>query len=363
MSKKPSSRRPTQYDVARLAGVSQATVSQVLNNPTANAFPEETRRRIFHAMEIVGYEPNVLARSLRIGETHMLGVIFPDSANPFFAEVGRHIENMAFDQGYSVILCNTEGNLERERYYADLLSRKQVDGIIFVAGGNQADCLYLLLERNMPVVVVDRDLPDCAVDAVLLDNFYGGSLAAQYLFDLGHRRVGCITGPSNVNPSAERVAGFRSILGEHGLAIEEGWIKQGDFQLESGWRRAHEILGAPDRPSAIFACNDLIAVGVLRAAAELKLRVPGDLSLVGFDNIELASYTAPPLTTIAQPTIEIGTKSVTMLIERIKNREREPRRELLASSLVVRSSTAPIEGGGIDQVERKNMDQNLLITH
>jgi LacI family transcriptional regulator len=345
VSRKPASRRPTQYDVARLAGVSQAAVSQVVNHPTSVSIAADTRQRILRAMEMIGYAPNTLARSLRMGQTLMLGLIFPDSANPFFAEVGRQMEETAFELGYSVILCNTGGSPEKERFYTESLARKQVDGIIFVAGGSQADCLHMLLEWGMPVVVVDRDLPECAVDAVLLDNYAGGMAVAAHLIDLGHRSFGCITGPSEVNPSAERVAGFKNALRAHALGIEPRWIKPGDFRLESGWRRAMELLAAPLRPTAIFACNDLMAVGVLRAAAELRLKVPGDLSVVGFDNIELASYTAPPLTTVAQPREEIGARAVNMLIDRIKEREREPRRELLKAVLIARGSSAPPEGG------------------
>jgi LacI family transcriptional regulator len=344
MSKTSSGRRPTQYDVAKLAGVSQAAVSKVLNNPTAASFPEETRQRIFKAVDTVGYQPNVLARSLRMGKTQMLGLIFPDSANPFFAEIGRHIESLAYNLGYSVILCNTGGSPERERFYADTLARKQVDGIIFVAGGNRSDNLLLLSEHGIPVVVVDRDLSNCAVDTVLLDNFSGGVKATRHLLELGHQKVGCITGPSNVNPSAERASGFKAALQERGLPADEEMIRQGDFQLESGWKRAFEILERQEPPTAIFACNDLMAVGALRAAAELKLSVPEDLSIVGFDNIDLASYSTPPLTTIAQPTSEIGIRAVTMLVERIKDREREPRCELLEAVLIVRGSSARIGG-------------------
>lgn len=355
MSKKFSGRRPTQYDVARLAGVSQASVSKVLNDSVPTSIPVETRQRILHAVETVGYQPNVLARSLRMGKTHMLGLIFPDSANPFFAEIGRHIENLAYDQGYSLILCNTGGSPQRELFYAENLSRKQVDGIIFVAGGNQADSLALLSEHGIPVVVVDRDLSDCVVDTVLLDNFSGGYLAARHLLELGHQKIGCITGPSYVNPSAERVSGFKAALFESGLQADDRNIRQGDFQLESGWKRVYELLDKPERPTAIFACNDLMAVGALRAAAELKLSVPGELSIVGFDNIELASYSTPPLTTIAQPTRKIGIRAVTMLVERIKDHDREPRRERLDATLIIRCSSARLEGGELRNIESKQI--------
>ncbi len=337
-----SRRRPTQYDVARLAGVSQVAVSKVLNNSPSIYLPEETRRRILRAMDTVGYKPNVLARSLRMGKTHTLGLILPDSSNPFFAEIGKHIEARAFSLGYSLIICNTEGDPAREQFYSEVLYCKQVDGIIFVSSGNQPDCLRSLLDYGLPLVVVDRELPGCVVDVVMLDNFQGGYLAAQHLISLGHRKIACITGPSNVNPSSERVSGFKTALEENGIGFNHGRLRQADLRMESGWRLAYDLFNQPDPPTAIFACNDLMALGVLRAAAESGLRVPHDLSVVGFDNIALSSYTTPPLTTIAQPTDQISMRTIDLLMERIKSKEKDPARELLPAALIVRASSAAV---------------------
>jgi LacI family transcriptional regulator len=327
---------PNIQEVAARAGVSSTTVSHVVNNTRFVA--EHTRARVQAAMDELGYRPNALARSLRRGQTHTIGLILPDSANPFFAEVGRGIESAAFDLGYSVILCNTEGDLDKEHLYMDVLSNKQVDGIIFVAAGERTDSLRALLRRKLPVVVVDRNLTGVEVDAVLTDNRQGGYLATRHLIELGHRRIGCIAGPSHLTPSADRVTGYRTAMTEAGLPTEDGLIVRGDFHPESGRTAALALLSRSDPPTAIFACNDLMAVGTLRAAAETGRSVPVDVAIVGFDDIELASYTFPPLTTVAQPKLEMGRMALQLLIEHMRDKSRPTDREVLPTKLVVRGS-------------------------
>jgi LacI family transcriptional regulator len=337
-------RRPTQEDVARLAGVSRATVSYVINNRTDGnvRISEETRCRVLEAVEELGYRPNVLARSLRQGQTHTIGMIVPDNTNPFFAEVARGVEDTSFEQGYSVILCNSDSDLDKELLYTNVLAEKRVDGILFVAVGMSAERICVLQERRMPVVVVDRDLPDVAVDSVMTANERGGWLATRHLIELGHRRIGCIAGPSDVTPSAERVTGYRQALREAALPVEEGLIMRGDFQYESGYQAARQLLSMDDPPTAVFACNDLMAIGTISAAVELGRQVPADLSVVGFDDVPLASFANPALTTVVQPKYEIGVVAATMLLERMQDPDRPPQRKMLDTELVVRQSTAPI---------------------
>ena len=339
MLPKSSNRRPTQNDVAMSAGVSQATVSLVLNNVSKTTIPEETRQRVLKAIDELGYRPNTLASSLRLGKTQTLGLILPDSANPFFAEVSRSIEAAAFEQDYNLILCNTEGNIEKERIYVDVLCNRQVDGIIFVAVGDQADSLLRVLCKNVPVVMIDRDLPGLEVDAVLTDNRQGGYLATQHLIQLGHRRIGCIAGPSSVTPSARRGEGYLAALAEHEIPADEEFLMRGDFHPHSGWEATRTMLALQEPPTAIFACNDLMAIGAVRAITEAGMRVPEDISLVGFDNIELVSYTNPPLTTVAQPIQETGQMAVNFLVERIREPSLNFRRVILPTSLIVRNSS------------------------
>ena len=323
-------------EVADRAGVSTTTVSHVINN--TRFVSEDVRRRVQAAMDELGYWPNALARSLRRGETHTIGLVLPDSANPFFAEVGHAVEAAAFAAGYSVLLCNTEGDCAKEQSYLDVLAEKHVDGVILIAAG---DCLGSLpaLSLRLPVAVVDRDLPDIQLDAVLADNRQGGFLATQHLYALGHRRIACITGPSHLTPSAERVIGYREALAAAGLPVAEDLILRGDFHPESGRRGAHALFALPDPPTAIFACNDLLAIGVLRAAAETGRRIPDEMAVVGFDDIEIASYVFPQLTTISQPKLEMGRRAVLRLLERMTDKTRSPRRDVFAPTLVVRESS------------------------
>jgi LacI family transcriptional regulator len=265
-------------------------------------------------------------------------MMVPDSANPFFAEVARGIEDTSFEQEYSVILCNSDGDMEKEQFYINVLVEKRVDGIIFVAAGGSAQHIRNLLERDMPLVVVDREIADVEVDSVLTDNLQGGYLATKHLIELGHRRIGCITGPSDLTPSAERVIGYKRALMERNLAVNENLILKGDFQYESGYQAVREFLAMDEPPTAVFACNDLMAVGAISGVRENGGRVPEDLAIVGFDDIALASFTNPPLTTIAQPQYEIGVLAAQMLMERIKDKAMPPRRRLLKTTLVVRES-------------------------
>jgi len=324
-------------EVAESAGVSYATVSHVINN--TRVVSPETRQRVVNAMTELNYRPNALARSLRQGKTNTLGLVLPDSANPFFAEISRSIEDEAFNRGYSVFLCNTELNIQRELFYVDVLSKKQVDGIIFVAAGDQADSLDFLAREGMPVVMIDRNVPNVQVDAVLPDHQLGGFLATRHLIQLGHSRIACIAGPSSITPSVERITGYRNALEQGGIPFDEKLIIRGDYHAQSGMEITHSLLKMDPRPTAIFALNDLMALGALRAAAEAGFSVPRDLAVVGYDDLEISQFTTPPLTTIAQPKKEIGLKAVSLLVERITQNNRSPRRLVLPPELIVRRST------------------------
>ena len=324
-------------EVAESAGVSYATVSHVINN--TRVVSQETRERVLAAMAALNYRPNALARSLRQGKTNTIGLVLPDSANPFFAEISRGIEDEAFKKGYSVFLCNTELDMQRELFYVDVLSKKQVDGIIFVAAGDQADSLEFLRHEGLPVVMIDRDLPNVEVDAVLTDHQLGGFLATRHLIELGHKRIACIAGPSSITPSAERMTGYRKALEQAGLPYDETLVLRGDYHAQSGMEITHAILKMDPRPTAVFASNDLMALGALRAAAEAGYSVPRDLAVIGYDDLELAKFTNPPLSTIAQPKKEIGTQAVNLLVDRITRKNRPPSRLVLAPELIVRRST------------------------
>lgn len=327
----------TMRDVAERAGVSVTTVSHVINN-TRNVSPS-TRQRVEEAMHKLGYQPNVLARSLRKGETHTIGIILPDSTNPYFAEVVRGVEDSSFFQGYSVILCNSDNDLEKERLYTNVLLEKQVDGIIMVAAGSSGEIVHYLQDRDVPLVLVDRRLANIEADYVLANNLQGGILATNHLIDLGHRAIACIAGPVDVELSRERVAGYHQALETAGINIYERWIVEGDFQYQSGYNAARELFEGEPLPTAIFACNDLMAIGAYRYAHEKDYQIPKQLSIVGFDDVSLAAYTNPPLTTVRQFKHKMGALAARLLLERMNQRDLAPRLEVLDTEFVVRDST------------------------
>lgn len=328
-------------DVALKSGVSITTVSHVINK--TRFVSKELCERVYAAMEELNYHPNTLARSLRMGETKTIGLIIPNNSNPFFAGLARLIEDVGFENGYSVILCNSDDIREKEFAYINMLIAKQTDGVIFIAAGSDPEHLLELTKRKIPVVVIDRDISHAAVDVVLVDNVKAGFEAINYLIELGHKRIACITGPSKLTPSMGRVKGYLKALKRAGIKIKEEYIVAGDFRSPSGEAAMWQLLQVPDPPTAIFACNDLMALGALRALRKANLSVPQDISIIGFDNIELAEEISPPLTTIAQPISELATSSVELLISRMQGNSMHPetQRRVLSAWLVKRDSCAP----------------------
>jgi len=327
---------PTIHEVAQKANVSITTVSHVINK--SRFVSEEVQLRVLSSMEELGYRPNAIARSLRRGRTLTIGLILPDSANPFFAEIGRGIETKAFNNGFNAILCNSDGDPQKEALYIDVLLKKQIDGLVLVATGNHPETLETLKKSHIPIVIVDRKIPLPNADIVLVDNRIGGYLATRHLISLGHVRIGCVSGPSNLTPSGDRVLGYKEALVEAGIPIDEGLILTGDFQLASGRSNTLELLNLSHPPSAIFLSNDLMAIGAIRAALENGREVPRDLAIVGFDDIELSSYITPMLTTVRQPTKNIGEEATELLIERINNSTSPTKSLLIPPELIIRDS-------------------------
>ena len=333
---------PTMRDVARHAGVSIATVSHVINE--TRPVSDTLRQRVLHSMETLGYQPNAIARALRNKHSSTLGLIVPDGRNPFFAEIAQGIEEVSLEHGYSLILCDSGNDLGKVLVHTKHLSAKRVDGIVFTTSGDDFEDVTSLLGGATAVLVIDMDAGRFPADAILFDNFEGGRLATEHLLALGHRRIACITGPSRQSLRRERETGYRHALQEAGISPEDALIREGDFQPASGYHHALELLRQPEPPSAIFACNDLMAMGALRAAREMGLDVPAQLSIIGFDDIYLAAYTSPTLSTVRLPKREMGRQAAHMLLERIQNPARPVQRHTVALELVVRESTAPYSG-------------------
>ena len=324
-------------EVALRAGVSTATVSHVINNTRYVSDP--VRQRVQEAMEELGYRPNVFARSLRQGKTRTLGLILPDSANPFYAELGHALENAAFLRNYNVFLCNTGCSIERERTYFDLLLDKQVDGIILDTEEIDPHEIKNRLPEDYPLVLVDRNFTEGIFDTVLTDNVLGGYLATRYLVELGHTHIACVTGPLNLLGAAQRLQGYQQALAESGIPAEPGLLDYGDFTAGSGHHAAQHLLSLPQPPTAVFVGNDMMAIGFLRSTIEMGRRIPEDISIIGYDDLELCQYLHPTLTTFAQPKGEIGETAIQLLLERIEDPKLPPREILIPPRLIIREST------------------------
>jgi LacI family transcriptional regulator len=340
-------------DVAERAHVSVATVSHVING--TRPVSDELRTRVQEAMEALHYRPNRLARSLRRGETKTLGMMIPDINEPFFTEIARHVEDCAYEKGYSVILCNTDRDPSKALFYTRLLVERQVDGIVFVAisigsepapGGDQLASIRARMSRvlkddHVPIVVIERDWPDYQADAVLADNVEGGKLAVRHLAELGHRRIGCIRGGGAILTFEGRLLGYSEGLAEMGIELRPDLVVEGSVRLYGGYRATRQLLALDEPPTAIFANNDLMGIGAIHAAGEMGIRVPDDVSVVGFDDVRMASLANPGLTTIAQPKREMSEHAIDMLLARIREPGRPIQREVLPVEVIRRGSTAP----------------------
>lgn len=342
-------RRPTIRDAALKAGVSISTVSRVMTG--AVAVDPVTAGRVRAAVDAIGYRPDLLARSFRKRVTHTIGLLLPDNSNPFFAEIARAIEDAGFEQDYSVILCNSDLSRVKQEAYVDVLLAKRVDGLILVSSGlipsaDNQDAVSRILDAGAPCVVVDRDLGEAAIDQVLVDNHLGGYLAGEHLVRLGHREIACIVGPSDLTPSAGRIAGFRGALTDAGLDIHPGALVRGDGRYEGGVLAARDLIERGVPFSAVFAFNDQMATGAVAAFQRQGLRLPEDVSVVGFDDIPRASAMFPALTTVAQPIAEMGVLGVQLLLNRIARPDAPFERIQLPTRLVIRESTGPPGGWG-----------------
>ncbi|MDW6026165.1 LacI family DNA-binding transcriptional regulator [Mesorhizobium sp. BAC0120] len=325
-------------DVARHAGVSATTVSHVIN---ATRFVDPaTEARVREAIESLRYRPNSIARGLRVGETKTLGLLVPDNSNPFFADLAREIENAGFDAGYTVFLCNSDGSTVKEDKYLSVLLSRKVDGLIFAASANFSEGLTRALRLGLPTVLIDREISSARVDAVLVDNWQGGYLAGRYLLELGHRRFGVISGPNDTTSSPQRVGGFRQALREAGITLDPRAEVTADFHFEGGLAAMGELLDRVPALSAVFACNDLMAMGAMVTTRARGRLAPEQISIIGFDDIRYAATTWPPITTIAQPIEEVGRTALRVLLDRLKAPTGEPKRTLLQPRLVERNSCA-----------------------
>lgn len=334
---------PTIKDVAERVGASTATVSHVLNS--TRFVSQELRQRVLEAIQSLNYQPNAIARSLVKKRTHTIGIIISDILNPFYTAIVRGIEDVTYQSGYNVVLCNTDEDPEKETLYIRILLEKRVDGLILSSAFQEGVHPYLEQLKTIPLLTVVRKIRGLVCDAVMGDNTSGGYKAVEHLLGLGHRRIGIICGPPGLSTGAERLEGCKRAMGDHGLAVDRLLVRFGDFKKESGHALAKEILKAKPPPTAIFVMNNRMAVGALQALKESGVRIPEDVSLVSFDDMEWYSFLNHPLTTIDQSPYQMGKAAGETLLQRISGKRKRPKRILSPSRLIVRESTASVGRG------------------
>ena len=327
---------PTIKDVAQKAGVSLTTVSRVLNGHPYVA--DDVRTHVLDAIEALHYHPSRVAQRLRAAQSHLISVIVSDVKNPFYTLVLGGIEQVLSEQGLSVLIGNSDSSPDREDNLIALMRAEDAAGLIIAPVREDSALLAEVAHSGLPVVVIDRYLDSLKVDTVLADNRLGAYAAIQHLVQFGHKRIAILNGPQYLTSGRERYDGFLQAMEETGLPVDLELVRFGDYQLESGYELTRDLLSLPEPPTALFIANNLMTIGALNAIHEAHCRVPDDIAVVGFDDVPWAISLNPPLTTVAQPTFEIGVRAAELLLSRIADPERPPNTIVLSTQLMVRAS-------------------------
>ncbi len=324
-------------DVAKLAGVAPITVSRVVNDSAdVNV---ATRARVQKAIQDLHYVPNTLARSFRSRQTNTLALILSDITNPFWTTIARGVEDTAAENGFHVILGNTDENADKEAQYITLLLQRRVDGIIIAPTTNDKDRLQAFKRQDVPCVLIDRRVDGFKSDIVLADSRAGARRLTQHLIGLGHCRIAMLTGPSAIYTARERMEGYAEALRRAHIPKADGLILQGRYKQESGYTLVKELLTRDPRPTAILAANNFLALGALQALRKARLRVPEEMALVGFDDIPEAALITPSLTVVSQPAYDMGVAAARLLLERLSGKRRgKPCEIILETQLIIRQS-------------------------
>jgi LacI family transcriptional regulator len=350
-----SEKTTTIQDVAQRAGVSAMTVSRVINND--NRVAPTTRLRVEQAINDLGYVPNALARGLLLGRTRTIAVIISDMTSPFLASVARGVEDVAQRNGYTVILGNSYNSPDKEWQYVNIMLSNRIDGLILaIAGDESRKLLDFLIQRQHPFVLVDRYIDNVPADVVIGDSVIGARMLTEHLLKLGHQRIAMINGPRTVSSARDRQRGFEETLWDHGIEPVPALIKESNYRRSGGYQATQELLTLPPelRPTAIFAGNNAICIGTLKALREAQIQVPEDMALVCFDDLEWASEIYPFLTVVSQPARSFGTIAAQFLLERLTNADSwQPRKVVLTPELIVRLSCGASNYAKTPSVEDK----------
>jgi LacI family transcriptional regulator len=330
---------PTVLDVAKRAGVAPITVSRVINN--SGYISQATRERVEAAVKELGYVPNTLARGLRSKQTKTLALVVTDITNPYFTLMARGVEDAAGAFDYTVVYCNTDESETKEEKYVNILAQRQVDGVLLVPACGNVKTIKFLLSNDINIVALDRRVSGVKIDSVRSDSEDGAYRLIKLLIGLGHKRIAMITGPKDVSTSVDRVAGYQRALIESGLRDNEQ-VYHGAFIQQSGYEFTMQAMTQSPRPTAIFGANNFIAIGIIKALRDLRINVPGDVSVVAFDDFPESMLVAPFLTFAEQPAYEMGRMATELLLKRISGELTGGYQKLiLPTQIIERGSTGP----------------------
>ncbi len=327
--------KATIYDIAKASGVSIATVSKVLNQ--TGRISEKTRIRVQQAVKELGYEPSSIASALAGKNTYSIGFLVPDIHNPFFSEIVRGAEDEAFERGYSLFICSIDNNHEKEETYVRTLIKKRIDGLVIATGTTSKERIQTLITKQIPTVLIARELAGISLATVKVDNVQGGQLAAKHILELGHRLIGFIPEPLYIQSCKEILTGFQATLDKAGAKLVVPQEK--GFGITTGYSLAMELL-TKHQVSAIFTANDQLAIGVLEACKELKISIPQELSLLSYDNTIFSRIVTPALTAVAQPIYDLGKETMRLLLDGIAAGSQPMDIMELVPKLIVRDSTS-----------------------
>ncbi len=325
-------------EVAKLAGVSVATVSRVINN-SAKVSPE-TVKIVNKAIKKLDFKPSRVAQRLRVkdGRKKLIGLIVPDIQNPFYVDVVRGVEDMSYENGFAIYMCNFAQDESKERLYLDLMQSESVDGLILAPVNEKDDRVIKLVNSGLPIVCVDRSLSDVEVDSVVVNNEEGAFAAVNHLASLGYKRIAYLGGLPGIPTTRQRMNGYISALKKNGIKVDKKFILTGDSKHISGKKMASELLDLEQPPEALFTGNNLITLGALEVIHSRGLKIPDDVAIIGFDDMPWSISLNPPLTAVSQPGYEIGRRAADILFQRIEEPDRENVQLVLNTKLVIRES-------------------------
>lgn len=329
-------KRSTLKEVAKLAGVSTATVSNALNE--TKYVSEEVKDKINRAIEELNYQPNIVAKSLRVQESRIIGVLISDVANPFFSIVVRGIEEELSKSNYSILLCNTDSSVEKERKYLEVMIGKRVDGLVVSSAGNTGDYFRSLDKTGVPIVFLNRCPEFMNSDVIMTNNIQGAYSATEHLIRHGYCKIAIITGPSSISTGKDRLIGYKRALEDYGVALSDSLVKEGLFTIQSGYDKMKELMEQETKPDAVFISNNSMTLGAYKYLKEAGIRIPDQIAVLGYDDPDWADIVEPPITTVRQPAYQLGVHAANLMLARIN--EKQVKREIMYmdTTLIIRRS-------------------------